>query len=75
MIAQSTGVDWWWHKAMPQGIHLDQGSHPDHITKIIGIKPFGHAGAALWLTANNAHVGLFTANLVSNPGEELPGEV
>ena len=68
-------MNWWWDEAVPQGIHFNQRSHPRQVTKIIGIKSLGHTRAAFRLTTDDAHVWLLAANLIPNPGEELPGEV
>ncbi|MBA7704611.1 hypothetical protein ES703_113428 [subsurface metagenome] len=75
MIAQASGMNWGWDKAVAQGMHLNHWGHPDCITKIIGIYSPGHARAAFRLNTDDTQVWLCSADLIPDPGKELPAVV
>ena len=53
MVAQASGMDWWWNKGMPQGVHQGNGGESSYITIVPGIGPLGHAGGSLRLNIDN----------------------
>jgi hypothetical protein len=44
VITQASGVDSGWYEGVPQGVHLDDGSHHGRVAEVEGIFALGQRG-------------------------------
>ena len=68
-------MDRWWDEVVTQGVHPGDRGKAGYVPVIPGIGPLGQRGAGLRLNTDYTHIRFRPAELVPDPGQELPGEV